>query len=68
MSDINLFNPERNFQIFDNISDGIQVLDKDLRYLYLNKACISQARKNREKFLCQVTAGYCLILMKRYCY
>lgn len=51
MQNIHPFNFKIDFDIFDNISDGIQVLDNELRYLYLNNACIKQAREPKERLL-----------------
>ncbi len=38
-------------ELFDYITEGIQILDSDLRYLYLNRACILQARESPENLI-----------------
>ena len=47
---------ERYQQVLDNMKEGIQMLDADYKYLYLNDAAIRQSKLAREKLL-----GYSIV-------
>lgn len=38
----------KNFSLFDNLIEGIQVLSKDLKYVYVNDALIKQLRAKKK--------------------
>jgi two-component system cell cycle sensor histidine kinase/response regulator CckA len=41
------------FRIFDEMFEGVQILDGDLRYIYLNRAAASHGRRQLEQLLGQ---------------
>ncbi len=44
-------NEKRYRETLDNMLEGIQILDFDWRYLYVNNAVVKQARRTREELL-----------------
>ena len=40
-----------NGPIFDHLLEGCQVIDPEWRYLYVNDACVAQARRSREELI-----------------
>src|SRR5688572_24401727 len=42
---------EQNLRsVFDGLFEGIQILDFEFRYIYLNKTAAAHGRRNREEF------------------
>lgn len=51
-AEMSLRESEKRFRsIFENISEGCQIISKDFRYLYVNKAAANQVNKTREEVL-----------------
>ncbi len=50
---------EHYAEVFNHMIEGIQIIDKEYRYLFLNDAAVVQSRSSREKLL-----GY--TMMERY--
>jgi len=44
-------NPLEKYQLFDNILEGVQVIDREWKYCYLNSAAAAQAQSSRENLL-----------------
>lgn len=43
--------PSNSFQIFDQMMEGVQVVDRDGRYLYVNNALVNQGKKSRKQLI-----------------
>jgi signal transduction histidine kinase len=39
----------RDYSILDDLSEGVQIIDSDLRYVYLNKSLLREVRKTPEE-------------------
>lgn len=42
-----------SFRVFDNLREGVQVIDHEMRYFYVNEAVAIQCRQTREEILGQ---------------